>query len=1095
MSLTLGAVAVLILALAVRLERGPIVLDGAAIRLAALAEASLREDGGPELTVTVGEARIGLGGEAVPAPGLYLADVRVGRPDGRTLVAAPLIRIGFRPLDLLAGRLRLTAITVHGAALELRRDARGRLVGDLALSESDETDEPGALSGMLDRLLRHPPELLETLRTVSFEGTDLALQDWRPGREIAFRGVSMRLTREVGGLHATLRVSVPGSGGLIGLDVRYGADRILRGEAAARGFSPADLAGLDPALEALASVRMPLEAVGRFSLLPDGSLSDARTEIALGPGMLDLGPDNAPVPVEAFQLAAGLDPATRRITLERLSITALGAALSASGLVEPLRDTATGAVAGAVATLSLGPVILPLGDPMAVPQPPGARFDGGTLVARFGDAPWQIEIAEAHLARGEAGFGLSGTLAQTEAGWTSRLHGRIRSLSVSEMVALWPEGVAPGAKRWVAEHMLGGLVTEAEAFVRGPLDDPQATLSFAFRDASAAVLPPMPPIVEGRGWGTVDAEGFALTLEHGRVPVPGPTGGTLSLDGSSFRLDDLDDDNVPAEITVLGRGPLPAILTLIGSEPLALMDRVAITPADVGGTAETTVSLRVPLLRDLLLEQVQVSAEASLADVTLGGAILPTSLSAPALRLRADTERLRVEGAGRLGEKAVDLVWDETFAPDAETPRTVVSLTAALDGSSLGDLALPPAMDLRLGAPLPVQATLVRDGPGLGADETGIEATVDLRGLSASIPALGWRKATGAAGRLRLSGVAGRGVRLDRLEFDAAGLSLRGRGAFRSDGAMSRLDLTRLRVADATDVAVSLVRDGDTLTADISGSRLDAVPLIEVLGGEDGAPETTGTPLRLTLAVDRLALRAGRGLDGVEARILRDAAGSLSASFRGTLDGGAPARLTFERPSGRDGQVHLTSADAGTLLRSAGLFPRALGGNLDIAATLRRDGAAEGVARIDDVIVSDDAGLDELLAGADLDAALETLQREGIRFQTVRAPFRLGDGRLTLLDAVAHGPVIGLTISGDYHLDTDALNMEGVFTPLYGVNSLIGNVPVIGTLLTGGEGQGLIAFTFDLAGTASAPRATVHPLSMLLPGALRELIRPRAAPG
>lgn len=1094
LSLGLGAAAVALLALFLRLERGPIVLDGAAPRLAEMAEAALREGAGPALTVALGEARLDVGRGPAPAPGLYLADVRIGGADGRTIAAAPLVRIGFRPLDLLMGRLRLTSVTVRGAALRLSRTEAGPPVGDLAPFAAGRGDAPGALEAVLDAVLHDPPPLLEALRLVAFEDADIVVPDGRSGGDLAFHGASGRVTRDGTGLSASGRLPAPGGKGTLGFSAGYGPDRRLRAELTASGATLSDLAALDPALAPLAGLPLALEAQGRIALSPAGAIETATVDIALGDGLLDLGPELEPVAVDGASLVAAFDAATGRIDLERMDIAAGGGSVSARGLVETVRRPDDGAVSGAMATLALGPVVLPLGALPARRTVPSARFDGGSLVIRVRRDPWRVEIAEAHLARGAAVFGLSGALTETEAGWSAGLRGRIRDLTVADLLALWPPDVAPGAKLWVREHMLGGLVTEGEAFVQGPLAAPDTSLSFAFQGASAAVLPPLPPIVEGRGWGSIDASGFSLTLHEGRVDVPGPTGGPIVLDGSSFRLDDLEADDAPAAITVLGRGPLPAILTLLAAEPLSLMDRVALGAGDVSGNGEARVSLVVPLLRDLLLEQVGVAAAARLSDVVVGGPLLPQPLSAASLDLVADTARMRIEGDARLGDIAMRIGWQETFAPDAETARTMLSLSAGLDGPALIRLGLPDGLGLRATSPIPVEATLRRDGPGLGPGETGFEATADLRGLAASVPALGWTKPAGAAGALRLAGVIGGAVRLDRLNLEAAGLRVQGRGRLGRNGSLSRLTLDRLAVGEGTDVAATVLREGEALAVSITGASLDAVPLLEGAVEADEAAGPPGPPFRVDLDVGRLTLRDGIALGTARATVARDAIGGLSASLSGALDG-AQASVTLDRPAAADGRLRVTSDDAGGLLRGAGLFERGLGGRLDIEATLLRGGGMDGEARIADIVVSDDPGLDGLLAGADLDAALETLRRDGLRFETVRAPFRLRGRRLALIDAVAHGPVLGLAVSGDYDLENDMLDLEGVFTPLYGVNSLIGNLPLIGTLLTGGEGQGLIAFTFGLSGPASAPRTSVNPLSVLLPGVLRELIRPRAAPG
>jgi hypothetical protein len=58
------------------------------------------------------------------------------------------------------------------------------------------------------------------------------------------------------------------------------------------------------------------------------------------------------------------------------------------------------------------------------------------------------------------------------------------------------------------------------------------------------------------------------------------------------------------------------------------------------------------------------------------------------------------------------------------------------------------------------------------------------------------------------------------------------------------------------------------------------------------------------------------------------------------------------------------------------------------------------------------------------------------------------------------------------------------------LNSIIGNVPVLGSLLLGGEGQGLFAANYRATGSAADPQISVNPLSALTPGFLRRLLQP-----
>jgi hypothetical protein len=68
--------------------------------------------------------------------------------------------------------------------------------------------------------------------------------------------------------------------------------------------------------------------------------------------------------------------------------------------------------------------------------------------------------------------------------------------------------------------------------------------------------------------------------------------------------------------------------------------------------------------------------------------------------------------------------------------------------------------------------------------------------------------------------------------------------------------------------------------------------------------------------------------------------------------------------------------------------------------------------------------------------------------------------------------------------------MQGTIVPAYALNSIIGNIPLIGSLLLGGEGQGLFAANYRATGSAADPQVSVNPLSALTPGFLRRLLQP-----
>ncbi len=76
---------------------------------------------------------------------------------------------------------------------------------------------------------------------------------------------------------------------------------------------------------------------------------------------------------------------------------------------------------------------------------------------------------------------------------------------------------------------------------------------------------------------------------------------------------------------------------------------------------------------------------------------------------------------------------------------------------------------------------------------------------------------------------------------------------------------------------------------------------------------------------------------------------------------------------------------------------------------------------------------------------------------------------------------MGISMDGYYYLGTEQLQMQGVISPFYVVNS-------VGRIFAR-RGEGLVGFNYQLEGTATSPKVSVNPLSILTPGIFRDIFR------
>jgi hypothetical protein len=165
-----------------------------------------------------------------------------------------------------------------------------------------------------------------------------------------------------------------------------------------------------------------------------------------------------------------------------------------------------------------------------------------------------------------------------------------------------------------------------------------------------------------------------------------------------------------------------------------------------------------------------------------------------------------------------------------------------------------------------------------------------------------------------------------------------------------------------------------------------------------------------------------------------------------------------------------------------------MGGRLQIdGSTLqpRPDAPIHGRLQIKDFTLRDAPVLARILAAASLPGVLKLLNHDGLAFTQLIGDFTLANGAVTTKQLRTHGGALGLTARGTVDVNASTLDLKGTIIPFYGINTLLSHIPVLGTIITGGKGEGLIAMNYSLTGQLADPEVTVNPASMLTPGVLR----------
>ncbi|MBT5433810.1 MAG: hypothetical protein HOK83_09135, partial [Rhodospirillaceae bacterium] len=214
-------------------------------------------------------------------------------------------------------------------------------------------------------------------------------------------------------------------------------------------------------------------------------------------------------------------------------------------------------------------------------------------------------------------------------------------------------------------------------------------------------------------------------------------------------------------------------------------------------------------------------------------------------------------------------------------------------------------------------------------------------------------------------------------------------------------------------------------------------------------------------------------------------------AITGAIENETPMSVTIWRFSPDERRFEYNAGNAGDAIRAFGLFDNATGGALQIRARIDDsdpETPADGAIRMEGFVLKEAPILTEITSSASLTAMVSALTEGGLEFDGALMPFHKEGDVVTLYDARVFGPSIGITIGGTVDLGTDQLDLAGTLVPAYMFNSALGEIPLLGDILTGTEeGGGIFAFAFDVTGHRDEPEVIVDPLSVLAPGILRNM--------
>jgi hypothetical protein len=1099
-----------------RLGAGPINLDMATPWLAA----AIEENIGHGNTVEVGGTQIERAGRIRIA--VRIRDIIVRDRDHAVVASAPKAEVKLSGTALLMGRLRAESLNLVDAELAVRITPDGYVT--VSAGETAKPLATGVASkkqaGIAPTFPRQIPGMpvpgapvpgvtmpsapaaaapdsaqsgllagLDWLDSLSLTGLDgqnlneiglkngsLVIDDQQRGNKWSFENISLSLRRPSGGgvalsvgeegSHAwSLRVAVgPPVNGVRSVDIR--ADKV----------STTNILLALRMKDLTYSADLPLTGELKGELGRDGLPTYFRGKITAGAGtVIDSDTPDYPMTIDSAEATVEWDSG-RRVLVAPFKIVSGANRVTLLAHLEPPNDN----IADWQLGFSGGTIVLAAIDPE---QPP-LIFNRIAIGLRFDTDKKRVLLTQADISNGEIGVAGTGSVDYSaEPRLTLGFAGT--PMSAQALKRMWPILIVPEVREWVIERIERGSLQRIEVGVNSPVRNlsrrgppiPDDGLAVNIV-ASGVTLHPVDELPAVR-----DADlkahvtGRTATVTIGQAASDTPAGRKLSISDFVFEVPDMAPKPSPARIKFRIEGPVPAAAEILSSDRLTEFSGALIDPNSSKGTVSAVITLGLPIKGALTKADTTYTVAADLGGFAADKLVMNQKLEADKLKVTANNSGYQVKGDVKINGQTATLDYRKPNDGDAD-----IKLLATLDDASRARLGfdLGPAVSGNI--PIKLIGKI-----GADASRMGIEADLTQLKLDNILP--GWVKLPNRSSRAVFNVVQKpQSTRLEDIVVDGGGVSIKGSIEIDQNGDLVNANFPTYSPSDGDKASLKAERGADgVVKVTMRGDVFDGRGFLKsaISGKEaDAKSKARNTDFDVDLKLGAVAGFSGEALRSVDCKMSRRNGIIRNFTLSGKLGKDTPLTADLRgRAQGRE-VIYLETSDAGAFFRFTDTYSKMVGGQLQLAMDppTVEPSAKDGLINVRDFSVRGEDSLDRAASGGQTGGV-----SNGVTFSRVRAEFTRQNGQLTIREGVVKGPTIGGTIEGSIDYPGNQVRMSGTLVPMYGLNNMFGQIPIVGLFLGGGSNEGLIGITYEVVGTPGAPLLRVNPISAMAPGVLRKI--------
>jgi hypothetical protein len=655
-------------------------------------------------------------------------------------------------------------------------------------------------------------------------------------------------------------------------------------------------------------------------------------------------------------------------------------------------------------------------------------------------------------------------------------------MSVSALKRIWPTIIVPEVREWVIERADRGAIQRIDVGVNSPvrnlsrkgppIPDEGLNVNIVANGVTLRPVDDLPSVRDGDLKAHVS--GRTATVTIGQAMADTPAGRKVGISDVVFEVPDMAPKPSPARVKFRLDGPVPAVAEILASDKLSDIAGTLVDPNASKGTVSATVTLGLPIKRQLTRADTTYAVTADLGGFAADRIVMNQKLEANTLKVVANNQGYQVKGDVKINGQAASLDYRKPAEGDAD-----IKLQATLDEASRARFGFD--MGPAVSGQIPVKLI----GKIGGDTRVGVEADLTSLKLDNILP--GWVKLPGKSTRATFNVVQKtQSTRLEDIVIEGGGVSIKGSVEVDQNGDLLNVNFPSYSPSEGDKTSLRAERGPDgVLKVTMRGDVFDGRGFLKsTISGRDADSKAKSKSIDFDVDVKLGAVAGyfGEALRSVDARMSRRNGAIKSLTFSSKLGRDTPVTADLRGRAQGHEVIYLETNDAGAFLRFTDMYSKVVGGQLQLAVDppAAEPTAKEGLLNVRDFAVKGESAIDRLAAGGASGA------QAGIGFTRLRAEFTRQNGQLSIREGVLKGPSIGGTIEGSIDYPGNQVRMSGTFIPVYGLNNMLGQIPGFG-LFFGGSNEGVFGMTYEVVGTPDKPTLRVNPLSMVFPGVTRKI--------